>query len=133
MVTKAAEVVNAPFVMESSAEIDHVGTIGRCADDLPQVREHERLGNHVLPLVRRGDRSGTRGEGRFRSVLALPEVRSQVGRMVEVPLKPRRDGMREQVELLTYGFNNLFDRVYELERKVRILEGKGSIIKEVMP
>jgi len=41
--------------------------------------------------------------------------------------------MTEEVELLIKGFNNLHDRVYELERKVRILEGKGSIIKEVVP
>jgi len=53
--------------------------------------------------------------------MALPKVRSQVGRMVE------------EIDVLIKGFNNLHDRVYELERKVRILEGKGSIIKEVPP
>jgi len=53
--------------------------------------------------------------------------------MVEVPLKGGRDALREEVNLVIDMTNKLFDRVYELERKVRILEGKGSIIKEVMP
>jgi len=65
--------------------------------------------------------------------MALPKVRSQVGRMVEVPLAGGRDALREEVNLVIDMTNKLFDRVYELERKVRILEGKGSIIKEVPP
>jgi len=53
--------------------------------------------------------------------------------MTEVPLKPVNDRLSEEVAVLVNGFNNLHDRVYELERRVRQLEGKGSIIKEVPP
>jgi len=53
--------------------------------------------------------------------------------MVEVPLAGGRDALREEMNLVIDMTNKLFDRVYELERKVRILEGKGSIIKDVPP